>query len=145
MLHGAGSGKTAVLVERIIKKVIEDGIDIDKMLIVTFTHAAASEMRERIRDRLYDESAQNHLLNKQIMYLNRASIMTIDAFCKKAVKDYFYKLNIDPNFKVADSTELELMKLESIDEVLEELYESQDENILNVLDAYSSNKSDYAV
>ena len=139
---GAGSGKTAVLVERIIRKVIEDGIDIDKMLIVTFTNAAASEMKERIRERLYTEASSNHALQKQILYLNRASIMTIDAFCKKAVKDYFYKLDIDPNFKIADTTELELMKLEAIDEVLEELYESQEEDIIDVLDAYSNNKSD---
>ena len=139
---GAGSGKTAVLVERIIRKVIDDGVDIDKMLIVTFTNAAASEMKERIRDRLYDEASKNHSLQKQILYLNRSSIMTIDAFCKKAIKDYFYKLDIDPNFKIADSTECELMKLEAIDEVLEELYESSDANVLEVLDAYSTNKSD---
>ena len=139
---GAGSGKTAVLVERIIRKIIDDGIDIDKMLIVTFTNAAASEMKERIRERLYQEATQNKELQKQILYLNRSSIMTIDAFCKKAVKDYFYKLDIDPNFKIVDSTEAELLKLESIDEVLEEYYESNDENITDVLEAYSSNKSD---
>ena len=139
---GAGSGKTAVLVERIIRKVIDDGVDIDKMLIVTFTNAAASEMKERIRERLYTEASINHALQKQILYLNRASIMTIDAFCKKAVKDYFYQLDIDPNFKIADATELELMKLEAIDEILEELYESQEEEVIDVLDAYSTNKSD---
>lgn len=139
---GAGSGKTAVLVERIIRKIIDDGIDIDKMLIVTFTNAAASEMKERIRDRLYDETNTNHKLQKQILYLNRSSIMTIDAFCKKAVKDYFYKIDVDPNFKIADNTDAELLKLEAIDEVLEELYESNDSDIIEVLDAYSDNKSD---
>ncbi len=139
---GAGSGKTAVLVERIIRKIIDDGVDIDKMLIVTFTNAAASEMKERIRSRLYEEISTNHSLQKQILYLNRSSIMTIDAFCKKSIKDYFYKLDIDPNFKIVDSTEGELLKLEAIDEVLEELYESNDEEIIDVMDAYSSNKSD---
>lgn len=139
---GAGSGKTAVLVERIIKKVIEDKVDIDKMLIVTFTNAAASEMKERIRDRLYEEASKNKELQKQILYLNRSSIMTIDAFCKKAIKDYFYKLDIDPNFKIADNTELELLKLEVIDEVLEELYELTDTDVKEILEAYSANKSD---
>ncbi len=139
---GAGSGKTAVLVERIIRKIIDDKVDIDRMLIVTFTNAAASEMKERIRARLYEESIKNIELKKQILYLNRASIMTIDAFCKKAVKDYFYKLDIDPNFKIVDSTEAELLKLEAIDEVLEEFYESNDDMIVDVLEAYSSNKSD---
>ena len=139
---GAGSGKTAVLVERIIRKVIDDGVDIDRMLIVTFTNAAASEMKERIRARLYEEVNSNHSLQKQILYLNRSSIMTIDAFCKKAIKDYFYKLDIDPNFKIVDNTEGELLKLEAIDEVLEELYETNDPEIIDVMDAYSSNKSD---
>ena len=139
---GAGSGKTAVLVERIIRKVIDDKVDIDKMLIVTFTNAAASEMKERIRARLYDEVNTNPSLQKQILYLNRSSIMTIDAFCKKAIKDYFYKIDIDPNFKIADNTENELLRLEAIDEVLEELYETNDVSIIEVLDAYSNNKSD---
>ena len=139
---GAGSGKTAVLVERIIRKVINDGVDIDRMLIVTFTNAAASEMKERIRKRLYEEVNSNHSLQKQILYLNRSSIMTIDAFCKKAIKDYFYKLDIDPNFKIVDNTEGELLRLEAIDEVLEELYESNDPEIIDVMDAYSNNKSD---
>ena len=139
---GAGSGKTAVLVERIIRKVIDDKVDIDKMLIVTFTNAAASEMKERIRARLYDEVNTNPSLQKQILYLNRSSIMTIDAFCKKAIKDYFYKIDIDPNFKIADNTENELLRFESIDEVLEELYETNDVSIIEVLDAYSNNKSD---
>lgn len=139
---GAGSGKTAVLVERIIRKIIDDKVNIDNMLIVTFTNAAASEMKERIRKRLYEEVSTNKDLQKQILYLNRSSIMTIDAFCKKAVKDYFYKLDIDPNFKIADNTELEIMKLETLEELLEELYESTDENIIEVLDAYSGNKSD---
>ena len=139
---GAGSGKTAVLVERIIRKIIDDGVNIDEMLVVTFTNAAASEMKERIRARLYEEAINNKELQKQILYLNRSSIMTIDAFCKKAVKDYFYKLDVDPNFKIVDSTEAELLKLESMDEILEEFYESKDENIVDVLEAYSSNKSD---
>lgn len=139
---GAGSGKTAVLVERIIKKIIEDKVNIDELLVVTFTNAAASEMKERIRARLYEEATTNKELQKQILYLNRSSIMTIDAFCKKAVKDYFYKLDVDPNFKIVDSTEAELLKLESMDEILEEFYESKDENVVDVLEAYSSNKSD---
>lgn len=139
---GAGSGKTAVLVERIIKKVVEDKINIDNMLVVTFTNAAASEMRERIRARLYDEVENNKEIQKQILYLNRASIMTIDAFCKKTVKDYFYKLNIDPNFKIIDKEDAELLKADAIDELLEELYESNDEEITDVLEAYSESKSD---
>ena len=135
---GAGSGKTAVLVQRIINKVINDKIDIDRLLVVTFTNAAASEMRERIADALYKNIEAHPELSKQIILLNRACIMTIDSFCNKVIKDNFYNLNLDPNFKVTDSTENELLKLEALDEVFEELYENGDD----ILDIYSSNKSD---
>lgn len=135
---GAGSGKTAVLVERIIRKVIDDKIDIDKLLVVTFTNAAASEMRERIQKAIYANIDTYPELNKQILLLNKASIMTIDAFCKKVIKDNFFNLDLDPNFGVCDTTENELLKLETLDEVLEELYESSSE----IVDLYSDNKSD---
>lgn len=135
---GAGSGKTAVLVERIIQKVIKDKIDIDKLLIVTFTNAAASEMRERIQDAIYNNMDEHPELNRQILLLNKASIMTIDAFCKKVIKDNFFNLDLDPNFGICDTTENELLKLEALDEVLEELYESGSE----IVDLYSDNKSD---
>lgn len=135
---GAGSGKTAVLVQRIIDKVIKDKVDIDRLLIVTFTNAAASEMRERIQDAIYNKMDEFPELSKQIILLNKASIMTIDAFCKKVIKDNFFNINIDPNFSVCDSTENELLKLEALDEVMEELYEEENK----ILDIYSDNKSD---
>lgn len=135
---GAGSGKTAVLVQRIIDKVIKDKVDIDRLLIVTFTNAAASEMRERIQDAIYNKMDEFPELSKQIILLNKASIMTIDAFCKKVIKDNFFNINIDPNFSVCDSTENELLKLEALDEVMEELYEEENK----ILDVYSDSKSD---
>ncbi|MBQ9314464.1 MAG: helicase-exonuclease AddAB subunit AddA [Clostridia bacterium] len=135
---GAGSGKTAVLVQRIIDKVIKDKIDIDRLLIVTFTNAAASEMRERIADALYKKVNEFPELNKQILLLNRASIMTIDSFCNKVIKDNFFSIDLDPNFKVADMTENELLKIEALDEVIEELYDKDEE----MIELYSTNKSD---
>ena len=91
-------------------KIIIDKIDIDKMLIVTFTNAAASEMKERIRDGIYKVLETNPEMQRQLLLINKASIMTIDAFCKKVIKDNFFKLNLDPNFRVADSAENELLK-----------------------------------
>ena len=135
---GAGSGKTAVLVERIIKKIIEDKVDIDRLLVVTFTNAAASEMRERILDAIYKKLPEFPELNKQIVLLNKASIMTIDAFCKKVIKDNFFSIGLDPNFSVCDSTECELLKIEALDEVLEGLYEENPD----LIELYSDNKSD---
>ena len=110
----AGSGKTAVLVERIIRKVIDDGIDIDKLLVVTFTNAAASEMRERVLDAIYeklDKDPNNENLSRQITLLNKASICTIDSFCLDIVRNNFYELeNLSPNFRIADTTEIDLLK-----------------------------------
>ena len=91
----AGSGKTAVLVERIIKKVLDEYLDVDKILVVTFTNAAAQELKEKILNAIYkaleqekDPQKVNHLKN-QLIYINRASITTIDAFCFKLVKENF--------------------------------------------------------
>ena len=98
----AGSGKTAVLVERIINKIINQKIDIDQLLIVTFTNAAASEMRQRILEAIYskiDENPNNLDLQRQILLLNKANISTIHSFCLEVIKNYFYEINISSNFK----------------------------------------------
>ncbi len=120
----AGSGKTAVLVERIINKIInEKKIDIDKLLVVTFTNAAASEMRERVLDAIYkklEEDSENENLQRQITLLNKASICTIDSFCLEVVRNNFYELdNVSPNFRIADTTEIELLKQEVLEDIFE--------------------------
>ena len=121
---GAGSGKTAVLVERIINKIINEKIDIDKLLVVTFTNAAAGEMRERVLEAIYkklDEDPENENLQRQITLLNKASICTIDSFCLDVVRNNFYELeNISPNFRISDTSEIELLKQEVIDDIFEE-------------------------
>jgi len=139
---GAGSGKTAVLVERIINKIINDGVDIDRLLVVTFTNAAASEMRERIADRIYKEIENKPELQKQISLLGKASITTMHAFCLKVIRDNFFEVGLDPNFRIGDTTECELIKLEALEELLEEKYESDDENFENIVNIYTSNKDD---
>jgi len=105
----AGSGKTTVLVERIIRKIIDENIDIDKILVVTFTNAAASEMRERILNALYkeiDNDPLNTRLRKQIVLLSKASICTIDSFCLDVIRNNFFEIGIQGNFRIADNTEL---------------------------------------
>lgn len=139
---GAGSGKTAVLVERIIKKITEDNIDIDKLLVVTFTNAAASEMRERIADRLYKLLTESPDMHKQIMLLNKASITTLHSFCLKVIRDNFFKMDLDPNFRIGDTTECELLKFESIEEVLEEVYASESDEYSELINIYTDKKSD---
>ena len=141
----AGSGKTAVLVERIINKIINEKIDIDKLLIVTFTNAAASEMREKILEALYEkieEEPQNVHLQKQINLIGRASICTIDSFCLDVVKNNFYEIDISPNFRIADTAELELIKQETIEDLFEEKYETEDKDFLNLLETYTTYSGD---
>ena len=126
----AGSGKTAVLVERIIQKVIKDKIDIDKILVVTFTNAAAAEMRERILEAIYkklEELPDDKHLQKQIILLGKANISTIHSFCLDVIKNNFYEIDISPNFRIGDTAEIELIKQETIEEVFEKLYENEDE------------------
>ena len=139
-------GKTAVLVERIINKAINENIDIDKLLVVTFTNAAASEMRERVLDAIYkklDEDPENENLQRQITLLNMASICTIDSFCLEVVKNNFYELeNVSPNFRIADTPEIELLKQEVLDELFENKYLSEDKDFTKLINTYTSYRDD---
>ena len=142
----AGSGKTAVLVERMIHKIIDEKIDIDKILVVTFTNAAAAEMRERILDAIYEKLEQNpddEHLQKQVTLLNLANICTIDSFCLEVVKNNFYELeNMSPNFRIADTTEIELLKEEVLEELFEEKYESEDSDFEDLITTYTTYRDD---
>ena len=142
----AGSGKTAVLVERIINKIINENVDIDKLLVVTFTNAAASEMRQRVLDAIYkkiEESPENEKLQKQITLLNKASICTIDSFCLEVLRNNFFELeNVSPNFTIADITQIELLKQEIIEEIFERKYEDEDKDFEKLIHTYTSYKDD---
>ncbi|WP_455542260.1 helicase-exonuclease AddAB subunit AddA [Intestinibacter sp.] len=143
----AGSGKTAVLVERIIQMILNPDlkVDIDKLLVVTFTNAAASEMRERIGDAIsqkLDQNPEDEHLQDQLVLLNKASITTIHSFCLEVIKSNFHKINLDPNFRIGDETECSLMKLEAIDEAFDILYEEQDEEFCYLVDCYAEKRGD---
>ena len=143
----AGSGKTAVLVERIIQMITdkENPIDIDKLLVVTFTNAAASEMRERIGDAIgkaLDKNPENTHLQNQLVLLNKASITTIHSFCLEVIKSNFHKINLDPNFRIGDTTECTILKNEALEDVFEELYKSKDQGFLNLVESYSEKRGD---
>ncbi len=145
----AGSGKTAVLVERIISMVKgsygNEPVDIDNLLVVTFTRAAAGEMRERVLKAL-EEAALNDPLNehlrKQTTYIHNAKITTIDSFCNDIVREYFSDIDLDPGFKIGDTGELKLMQSDAIGKVLEESYQVGDKDFFRFIDEYSSSKSD---
>ncbi|HBF4994221.1 TPA: helicase-exonuclease AddAB subunit AddA [Clostridioides difficile] len=146
----AGSGKTAVLVERIIQMITsrENPINIDKLLVVTFTNAAASEMRERIGDAIgkaLDENPENKHLQNQLVLLNKSSITTIHSFCLDVIKSNFHRINLDPNFRIGDQTECAILKQEAIEEVFEDLYEERDEGFLNLVESYAERGGDKEV
>lgn len=142
----AGSGKTAVLVERIIRLVTENMIDIDKLLIVTFTNAAAGEMRERILLALMEEiekgGENEEKLRRQISLLNKSHITTVHSFCINVVRRHFHLIDIDPAFKIGDITELQIMLQEVLEELLESEYEKGNEDFIRLVESFGENKND---
>lgn len=147
----AGSGKTAVLVERIIRTIMDEArpVDVDRLLVVTFTNAAAGEMRQRIGEALARE-LENHPesrhLRRQLSLLNRASISTLHAFCMSVVRQHSYRLNVDPHFRIADEVESELLQDEVLADLLEAEYGREDnESFFDVVDRFGSDRSDVPV
>ena len=146
----AGSGKTAVLVERIIKTITdkEHPVDVDKLLVVTFTNAAAAEMRERIGNAIekrMEEYPEDENLRKQQTLLHNAQITTIDSFCLFVVRNHFEEIQMDPNFRIADTGEIKLLELDVLNEVFEAEYNRGDESFLQLVDTYSTKNSNKTV
>lgn len=144
----AGSGKTAVLVERIIHKIIDEQMDIDKILVVTFTNAAASEMRERILEAIYkklEENPENVHLQRQIILLNKASICTIHSFCLDVIHNHFYEIDLPSNFKIVDTAEIDLLKQEVLDDLFEQKYTENDKDFIELLENYTNYRGDEAL
>ncbi len=148
----AGAGKTAVLVERIIRKITDNErpVDIDRLLVVTFTNAAATEMRERIGNALVnaleaDPGSAN--LQKQMALLDRASIMTLHSFCLEVVRSHFHSLDLDPGFRISDETESTLMRIDVLEELFEDRYEKEeaDSEFFQLVDSYGGGRDDNAL
>ncbi len=143
----AGSGKTAVLVERIMEMVCDEAhpVDVDRLLVVTFTKAAAAEMKERvgaaIRKRL-EEQPNNGYLQKQETLVSHAQITTIDSFCSYILRNHFGEIDLDPAFRVADEGELKLLKKDILKELLEEEYAAKRPEFLHFVECYASGKND---
>lgn len=143
----AGSGKTAVLVQRILSMITreENPINIDEILVVTFTNNAAAQMKERIQlavDAALREDPDNVHLIRQSGRVSMANIMTIDAYCQSVVKRYFHKLDIDPSFRIMDETESKLLWSEAVDYVLESMLEEGDPLFYQLAECYGGNRGD---
>lgn len=146
----AGSGKTAVLVERIVKIITDKNhpVDIDHLLIVTFTNAAAAEMRERIGnaiEKALDEQPGNEHLLRQLTLIHNAQITTIDSFCLYVVRNHFHEINLEPNFRIGDEGELKLLREDVLGRVLEQNYEEPSEAFSDFVEGYASGRTDAAL
>ena len=143
----AGSGKTAVLVERIITMLTDEEhpVNVDELLIVTFTEAAAGEMKERIRgaiEKALEENPENEHLKRQATLIHNAQITTIHSFCLSVIRDHFHVIDIDPGFRTAEEGELKLLRHDVLDELLEEKYAQKEERFLRFSNAYGGRRND---
>ncbi len=143
----AGSGKTAVLVERILEMISneEHPVDIDRLVIVTFTNAAAYEMKQRILDgiekRMGKEPLNLHLRRQQTL-INHAQITTIDSFCLNIIRSYFSEIDLDPGFKVVDEGELKLLMSDVLDELIEDYYQQGNPAFYDFVECFTPEKTD---
>ena len=146
----AGSGKTAVLVQRILGKVMdpEHPVDIDRLLIMTFTRAAAGEMRERIANALEDalgENPENEHLQRQTALIHTAQITTIDGFCAYVIRNYFHLIGLDPGYRTGEEGELKLLQEDVMKELLEAYYAKDQEKYKYFIECYAAGKSDESI
>ena len=150
----AGSGKTAVLINRMIEKVVatEKPINVDELLVVTFTNASAAEMRHRMAEALEKAIAENPTsshLRRQLSLLNKAQISTLHSFCLAIVKQYAYMLEIDPGFRIANQAEVTLLRDDVLADVLEAAYDTEDEAkaqaLYRLIDSFTSDRDDQAI
>lgn len=146
----AGSGKTAVLVERIIRMITEgeEPLRIDQLLVMTFTRAAADEMRERILkavDEKLMENPDNSHLQMQAAMIPYAQITTIDSFCLGLIRENYNKLDVDPAFRVGDEGEIILLRADVMKEMLEDYYEKGDPSFEQFVETYATGKSDRGI
>ena len=145
---GAGSGKTAVLVERIIQKILLDQINVDELLVLTFTEAAAAEMKQRVRARIEQELAKHPndlMLSAQLNKISGANISTFHAFCNKLIRRYYYLLQLDPVFKIADDIEVGILQDDVIESLFDELAEVEDEAFIRLSESFNSDRDDEAL
>ena len=142
----AGSGKTMVLVNRVISMMVEEGIDIDKMIIVTFTNKSAQDMKDKIREAL-EKRADDFdpaFIKRQFKLLKLAQIKTLHSFCSDMLRENFYYLeNLSPNFKVMPDSTGKIYMADAIDEVFDREYEKMDDDFVYFLQNFSGERSDY--
>ncbi len=131
-----------------IKKILEQNMNIDELLVVTFTNAAASEMRQRMLDAIYaylEEHPEDTKMQEQIVKMGKASICTIHAFCLEVIRNHFYEIGVSPNIRIGKPNEMELLKRQVLEDLFEEKYETEDKEFLLLIDTYTTYQRDDAL
>jgi ATP-dependent helicase/nuclease subunit A len=142
----AGSGKTAVLIERIKQLILSDGVPVNQLLVVTFTKAAASEMKEKLvrslNQAVRENPGQTGFLRAQLELIPRSNISTFHSFALEVIRRYFHLIDLDPGFKVCDEAEAKIMKADGMDQVFEDFFERNDPDFLDYVRCYASPKNE---
>lgn len=128
-----------------IRKILEQNMNIDELLVVTFTNAAASEMRQRMLDAIYaylEEHPEDTKMQEQIVKMGKANICTIHSFCLEVIRNHFYEIGISPNIRIGKPSEMELLKRQVLEDVFEKKYETEDNDFLLLIDAYTNYQRD---
>ena len=143
----AGSGKTAVLVEHVLSLILEENASLSSLVLMTFTEAAAEEMKERIKKRLEEhlQKGYDKRILREIALLPTANISTIHAFCKRLIEENYAGLSIDAHFRIGDTGEMSLLQSDILEEILEEEYERKEESFLAFVDQFSMGKKDKGI
>ena len=143
----AGSGKTAVLVEHVLSLILEENASLSSLVLMTFTEAAAEEMKERIKKRLEEHLQKDYdkRILREIALLPTANISTIHAFCKRLIEENYAGLSIDAHFRIGDTGEMSLLQSDILEELLEEEYEKKEESFLAFVDQFSMGKKDKGI
>ena len=143
----AGSGKTAVLVEHVLSLILEENASLSSLVLMTFTEAAAEEMKERIKKRLEEhlQKGYDKRILREIALLPTANIRTIHAFCKRLIEENYAGLSIDAHFRIGDTGEMSLLQSDILEELLEEEYERKEESFLAFVDQFSMGKKDKGI
>ena len=143
----AGSGKTAVLVEHVLSLILEENASLSSLVLMTFTEAAAEEMKERIKKRLEEhlQKGYDKRILREIALLPTANISTIHAFCKRLIEENYAGLSIDAHFRIGDTGEMSLLQSDILEELLEEEYEKKEESFLAFVDQFSIGKKDKGI
>ena len=143
----AGSGKTAVLVEHVLSLILEENASLSSLVLMTFTEAAAEEMKERIKKRLEEhlQKGYDKRILREVALLPTANISTIHAFCKRLIEENYAGLSIDAHFRIGDTGEMSLLQSDILEELLEEEYERKEESFLAFVDQFSMGKKDKGI